>query len=110
MRENFGGVLVHNSVIEELALIASAWQFWLIASVAIPRGCSIGRCWQTGRTRDQTVVLLLVAGWQLLGQECSNTAFSCGIIQKKMSIKGAEQLAENNITYVAAREVVTKKT
>ena len=28
LRENFGGVLVHNSVIEELALIASAWQFW----------------------------------------------------------------------------------
>ena len=36
--------------------------------MAIPSGYSTGRCWQTGRTREQTVVLLLVAGRQLLGQ------------------------------------------
>ena len=71
--------MVHNSVVEELALIASARQFWWIVLeaipseystglAAIPSECSTGRCWQTGRTREQTVVLFLVAGRQLLGQ------------------------------------------
>ena len=67
-RENFEGVLVHNSVVEELVLVASSWQFGLGASVAIPSGYSAGRCWQTGGAREQTVALLLVAGRQLLGQ------------------------------------------
>ena len=35
---------------------------------ALPSGYSTGRCWRTGRTREQTVVLLLVAGRQLRGQ------------------------------------------
>ena len=65
-RGNFGGVLVHNSVVEKLALIA--WQFWWIALAAIPSGYSTGRYWQTVRTREQTAVLLLVAGRQLRGQ------------------------------------------
>ena len=60
--------MVNNSVVEELALIASAWQFWWIVLAAIPSGDSTGRCWQTGRTREQTVVLLLVAGRQLRSQ------------------------------------------
>ena len=60
--------MVHNSVTEELAFIAWAWQFWWIVLAAIPSGYSTGRCWQTGKTREQTVVLLLVAGGQLRGQ------------------------------------------
>ena len=60
--------MVHNSEVEELALIASAWRFWWIVLAAIPSGHSTERCWQTGRTREQTVVLLLVAGRQLRGQ------------------------------------------
>ena len=41
----------------------------LTASVAIPSGYSTGRCGQTGRTReDSSVLLLLAVGQQLLGQ------------------------------------------
>ena len=39
-----------------------------MASVTIPSGYRTGRCWQTGRTREQTVVLLLAAGRQLPGK------------------------------------------
>ena len=67
-REGSSEAFWFRNVVEELALIASAWQFWLIALAAIPRGYSTGRCWQTGRTRNQTVVLLLGAGRHLLGQ------------------------------------------
>ena len=76
-RENFGGVSVHNFVVEELALIASAWQFWWIVLAAIPSGYSTGWCWQTGRTREQTVMLLLVAGLQLRGQVFVSSLARC---------------------------------
>ena len=60
--------MVHSPVVEELAWTPPASQFRLIASVGIPSGYSTRRSWQTGKTRVQTVVLLLVAGRQLLGQ------------------------------------------
>ena len=56
--ENFGGLLVHDSVVEEVALITSAWEFWWIVLAATPSGYSTGLCWQTGRAREQKVVLL----------------------------------------------------
>ena len=55
-------------MVEELALIASAWQLWWIVLAAIPSGYSTGRCWQTGGTREPIVVLLLVTGRQPRGQ------------------------------------------
>ena len=67
-RDHFVGVYGSYYVVEELTLIASAWRCWLIASAAVPSGYSTGRRRQTGRTREQTVVPLLVAGRQLLGQ------------------------------------------
>ena len=42
-RDNLGGVLVHDSVVEEVALIASARQFWWIVLAATPGGYSTGR-------------------------------------------------------------------
>ena len=38
----------------------------MIASMGTPRGYSAERCWQTGRTGEQTDRLLLVADHQLL--------------------------------------------
>ena len=50
--------MAHNSVVEELALIASAWQFWWIALAALPEWIQHGTGladWQNTRADSRAV-------------------------------------------------------
>ena len=61
----FGGVRMY------LTSTSAARIVWLIALVEIPSEHRTGRCWQTGRTREQTDLLFTTGQRSLTGPDSS---------------------------------------
>ena len=57
--------------VRSLPLTAAAGIVGSVALVGIPRGYRTGRCWQTGRTREQTELLFTTGQRSLTGPDNS---------------------------------------